>query len=158
MRPGTNSLACHIGCWLAAAGLAAAIPTVAAAQAPTKQLIMHDAPKAIAAIRFDDGQGQSGGLADFRGKIVLLNIWATWCVPCRKEMPALDRLQAALGSADFAVLPLSVDRGGIDVVRRFFADVGIKALAIYLDSSGKAMRGDARAGRDRPADDNRCRS
>jgi thiol-disulfide isomerase/thioredoxin len=136
----TSSLAQPIACWLAATGLVAALSTAVAAQAPTKQLIMHDAPQPIAAIRFDDGQGQSRSLADFRGKIVLLNVWATWCVPCRKEMPALDRLQTALESADFLVVPLSIDRGGIDVVRRFFVDVGIKALAIYLDSSGKAMR------------------
>jgi len=127
----------HIVFWATAAWLIAA---PAAAQEPFKTFIMHEAPKPIAAIRFEDGQGQSRSLADFRGKIVLLNIWATWCVPCRKEMPALDRLQTALGGADFEVVTLSIDRGGVDVVRKFFAEVGIQKLTIYLDPSSKAMR------------------
>jgi thiol-disulfide isomerase/thioredoxin len=126
---------------LAAAGLVAASWTAAAAQEQARKFIIHDAPKPIAALRFDDGQGQDRSLADFRGKIVLLNIWATWCVSCRKEMPALDRLQAALGGGgEFEVVPLSIDRGGVDVVRKFFAEVGIQKLATYLDGSGKAMR------------------
>src|SRR5262249_34528033 len=79
-------------------------------------------------------------LADFKGKVVLLNIWATWCGPCRKEMPALDRLQAALAGPDFEVVALSIDRGGMDAVRKFFADIGIRNLAMYLDSSGQALR------------------
>jgi len=79
-------------------------------------------------------------LADFKGKVVLLNIWATWCGPCRNEMPALDRLQAGLGGSDFEVVALSIDRGGMDAVRKFFADIGIGTLAMYLDSSGQALR------------------
>jgi thiol-disulfide isomerase/thioredoxin len=125
---------------LAAAGLVAASWTAAAAEEQARKFIIHDAPKPIAAIRFDDGQGQSRSLADFRVKVVLLNIWATWCVSCRKEMPALDRLQAALGGPDFEVATLSIDRGGMDAVRKFFAEVGINQLRMYLDSSGKAMR------------------
>ncbi len=95
--------------------------------------------KRSAAIQFEDADGRSRSLSDFRGKIVLLNIWATWCVPCRKEMPTLDRLQTALGGADFEVVALSIDRR-MDVVRKFFADVGIQKLAMYLDSSAKATR------------------
>ncbi len=136
----TKSLVQRVGL-LAAAGLVAASWTTAAAQEQARKFIMHDAPKPIAALRFDDGQGQDRSLADFRGKIVLLNIWATWCVSCRKEMPALDRLQAALGGGgEFEVVPLSIDRGGVDVVGKFFAEVGIQKLATYLDGSGKAMR------------------
>jgi thiol-disulfide isomerase/thioredoxin len=139
MATATSSMQC-VRSRLTAAALIAAAWTTAGAQEAAKKFIMHEAPKPVAAIRFDDGQGQSRSLADFHGKIVLLNVWATWCVPCRKEMPALDRLQTALGNADFEVAPLSIDRGGIDAVRKFFADVGIKTLAMYLDSSGKAMR------------------
>lgn len=130
----------HIRRWIVAAGLIAALPTIAAAQESAKKFIMHETPKSIPAIQFEDGQGRSLRLADFRGKIVLLNIWATWCVPCRKEMPTLDRLQAALGGADFEVVALSIDRGGMDVVRKFFAEVGIQKLAMYIDGSGKATR------------------
>lgn len=72
--------------------------------------------------------------------MVLLNIWATWCVPCRREMSSLDRLQAILGGADFEVVALSMDRAGIEIVRKFYAEVGIRNLAIYINSSGKAAR------------------
>lgn len=133
-------LTSRIGCWATAAWLTAILATSAAAQDSSKKFITHETPKPIAAIQFDDGQDQSRRLADFSGKVVLLNIWATWCVPCRKEMPTLDRLQVALGGADFEVVALSIDRGGVDVVRKFFSEVGIQKLAMYLDSSGEATR------------------
>ena len=123
-----------------AAGLLVAGATVAAAQQPPKNFILHEAPKPIASIAFEDGQGRSRSLTEFRGKVVLLNIWATWCGPCRREMPSLDRLQGLLGGADFDVIALSIDRSGIATVRKFYDDVGIRNLPIYLDSSGKASR------------------
>lgn len=135
-----NSVAHLLGSWLVAAGLIAAISTTAAAQESSKKVIMHETPKPIAAIRFDDGQGQARSLSDFRGKVVLLNVWATWCVPCRKEMPALDRLQATLGGPTFEIVALSIDRGEMDVVRKFFTEIGIRNLTIYLDTSGTASR------------------
>jgi thiol-disulfide isomerase/thioredoxin len=135
-----KSVTHRVGSWLVAAGLMAVIPTIAAAQESSKKFIMHEVPKPIAAIRFEDGQGQTRSLPDFRGKVVLLNIWATWCVPCRKEMPALDRLQATLGGPTFEIVALSIDRGGMDVVRKFFAEVGVRNLNMYLDTSGKASR------------------
>jgi len=125
---------------MAAAVVMLATSQFAAGQEPPKNFVMHDAPKPVAAIKFDDAQGQSRNLADFKGKVVLLNIWATWCGPCRNEMPALDRLQAGLGGSDFEVVALSIDRGGMDAVRKFFADIGIGTLAMYLDSSGQALR------------------
>lgn len=97
-------------------------------------------PRLLPAIDFIEGDGRAKALADFRGKVVLLNIWATWCVPCREEMPTLDRLQAELGGPDFQVVPLSIDRAGLDVVREFYDETGIKHLAMYVDSSGKASR------------------
>ncbi len=133
-------MAQRLGLWLAAAGLIAATWTTAAAQEPTTTFTLHEVPKPIAAIQFEDGQGQSRSLADFGGKVVLLNIWATWCVPCRKEMPALDRLQATLEGPGFEVVTLSIDRRGVDVLRKFFAEVGVQKLALSLDTSGKAMR------------------
>jgi thiol-disulfide isomerase/thioredoxin len=110
----------------------------AAAQAPTKKLMPLE-PKAIPAINFTDDEGHARSLADFKGRAVLLNIWATWCIPCRKEMPALDRLQASLGGSSFEVVPLSIDRGGRDVVAKFYTEVGIHNLAIYIDTSGQAF-------------------
>jgi thiol-disulfide isomerase/thioredoxin len=140
MTPTTKPMAQRLGTCLAAAGLIAAAWTTASGQETTRKFTMHETPKPIAAIHFEDGQGQSRSLADFRDKVVLLNIWATWCIPCRKEMPALDRLQATLGGPGFEVVTLSIDRGGMDVVRKFFVEVGIQNLAMYLDSSGKATR------------------
>ncbi len=113
----------------------------AGAQEASKTFAMHAAAKPVAAISFTDGNGQMRSLADFKNKVVVLNIWATWCVPCRREMPALDRLQVALGGPDFEVVPLSIDRGGKDVVGKFFAAVGIRKLTMYLDNSATAMRG-----------------
>ncbi len=95
-------------------------------------------PKPIPELRFVDGTGRAYSLADFRGKVVLLNIWATWCEPCRKEMPALDRLQAKLGSDRFQVLALSVDQEGASIARKFYDEVGIKALPLYVDPTAKA--------------------
>lgn len=89
---------------------------------------------------FEDSDGTSLSLADFHGKVILLNIWATWCPPCREEMPALDRLQAKLGGSDFQVLPLSIDRNGLDVVRPFFTEIGIENLKIYVDQPAAAMK------------------
>jgi thiol-disulfide isomerase/thioredoxin len=127
----------RIAFWAMAAWLVAG---PAAAQEPPKNFILLDQPKAVAAINFDDGQGRARSLADFKGKVVLLNIWATWCIPCRKEMPALDRLQASLGGPDFEVVPISIDRGGRDTVAKFYAETGIRNLAMYVDASGQAVR------------------
>lgn len=124
---------------LAAFWLVAAAPT-AGAQQPPKNFVLYATPKPVAAIAFADEKGNARSLADFRGKTVLLNIWATWCVPCRKEMPSLDRLQAALGGADFEVVPLSIDRAGLGIVRKFYAEVGLRNLAIYLDSTRTVTR------------------
>jgi thiol-disulfide isomerase/thioredoxin len=82
--------------------------------------------------------GRSLTLADFRGKVVLLNIWATWCAPCREEMPALDRLEAKLGGERFQVVALSVDLQGAPIARKFYGEVGIKALQLYIDPTAKA--------------------
>ncbi len=96
------------------------------------------APKPLPEIRFQDETGRALTLADFKGRVVLLNVWATWCTPCREEMPALDRLQAKLGGPGFEVVTLSIDREGIAAVKRFFSDVGVRALKLYNDPSGDA--------------------
>jgi thiol-disulfide isomerase/thioredoxin len=95
-------------------------------------------PKPMPELRFVDGSGRALTLGDFRGKVVLLNIWATWCAPCREEMPALDRLQAQLGGERFQVVALSVDLQGAPIARKFYSEVGIKALPLYIDPSAKA--------------------
>jgi len=111
---------------------------MSAAEAPSN-FAMHETPRPRPEIRFEDGEGNESTLADFRGRTVLLNVWATWCVPCREEMPTLDRLQAELGGPEFEVLALSIDRAGPDAVREFYSEIGIENLAFHIDPSAKAM-------------------
>jgi len=95
-------------------------------------------PKPVPALELEDARGAKRTLADFRGKVVLLNVWATWCEPCRQEMPALDRLQAELGGPGFQVVALSVDQQGADIAQRFFREIGVKSLEFYIDPSARA--------------------
>jgi len=92
----------------------------------------------VAELRFVDGAVRRLSLADFAGKAVLLNLWATWCASCRKEMPALDRLQARLGGPAFEVVALSIDRDGLEMIEPFYAELGLRSLGIYWDRSGMA--------------------
>ncbi|TIO10791.1 TlpA disulfide reductase family protein [Mesorhizobium sp.] len=111
----------------------------ASATEPPQGLAVHETPVPVPELSFEDGDGRPRSLADFSGKVVLLNIWATWCTPCRKEMPTLDRLQAKLGGPDFEVVALSVDRAGPEIVKKFFTEIGIEHLALNIDTSSKAM-------------------
>lgn len=101
---------------------------------------LHETSRPLPVLAFTDAEGRPRTLADFRGKMVLLNIWATWCGPCRREMPTLDRLQARLGGDRFEVIALSIDRAGIGVVRAFFDEIDIENLRIFIDESGRAAR------------------
>ena len=93
------------------------------------------APEKLSGLAFSGPDGQPLTLADFAGKVTLLNVWATWCAPCRQEMPALDRLQAALGGDDFSVVPVSIDTGGPERPTEFLKDVGVENLPLYTDRS-----------------------
>ena len=99
----------------------------------------HNTPLPMLSPPITDVRGRNLTLSDFRGRTVLLNIWATWCAPCRDEMPTLDRLQAKLGGSEFHVLALSIDRGGFDTVRAFYSDIGIQHLALYASDQLRAM-------------------
>lgn len=93
-------------------------------------------PRALPDLRFVDEAGRSHSLTDLRGHPLVLNIWATWCVPCRKEMPTLDHLQTILAGTDARVVPLSIDSKGPSVVIAFYREIGIKSLGVYVDSTG----------------------
>ena len=97
-------------------------------------------PRPVADTALIGADGKAHNLHGFRGKVVLLNFWATWCYPCRREMPALDRLQKTLGGADFEVVALSVDRDGAKAVRPFYEKMGLRNLKIYLDPKWRSQR------------------
>ena len=103
------------------------------------KLVVHDAPKPRVDARFSDAEGNAVSLADFAGKVVLQNFWATWCPPCRAEMPSIDRLAGRMAGDDFAVLAVATDRGGIERPAQFFAEIGVKHLALMHDPGGRMM-------------------
>ncbi len=96
-------------------------------------------PLRVPDLAFKDVKGRDVALADWRGRAVLLNLWATWCVPCRREMPALDALQALLGSADFQVVAVNIDTRDPQKPLAFLKDVGITHLAYFSDPSARAF-------------------
>ncbi|HEX2840604.1 TlpA disulfide reductase family protein [Hyphomicrobium sp.] len=105
--------------------------------------VFKSAPEPLADVNFVDGTGAAKTLKDFRGKMILLNLWATWCAPCREEMPSLDRLQAELGSEKFEVVALAVDRTGAEAAKKFLNETGVKSLKLYADPttrSGSALK------------------
>ncbi len=98
------------------------------------------APKPLPEIGFVDADGKALSLADYQGKVVLLNFWATWCAPCVKEMPSLDRLQAEMGKGRFAVVPLSLDGPSKPKVAPFYRDKNLVNLGIYFDAGRKVQQ------------------
>jgi thiol-disulfide isomerase/thioredoxin len=101
--------------------------------------VFRKTPEPIAEFKFEDGAGTVKTLADWKGKVVLLNLWATWCAPCRKEMPALDRLQRELGSNKFEVVALSLDRQGAGPSKKFLDDIKVTNLKLYVESTSKSF-------------------
>jgi thiol-disulfide isomerase/thioredoxin len=102
-------------------------------------LAVHDSPRDLPTVEFDGEDGEPLSLESFAGKIVVLNVWATWCPPCRQEMPTLDALQGQLGGDDLEVVALSVDQAGPEAVRAFFLEIGTDHLALYIDASMRTM-------------------
>jgi thiol-disulfide isomerase/thioredoxin len=121
-------------------------PAISASETPAKAETKSDSmaafvtkktPEALPDITFNDGAGNAIKLSSFKGKTVLLNLWATWCAPCREEMPSLDRLQQALGSDKFEVVALSLDRAGLEASKKFLDDVKANALKLYVDATAR---------------------
>lgn len=90
--------------------------------------------------RLSDMAGKEVTLSDFQGRVVLLNFWATWCAPCIREMPSLDRLQAELGDEGLFVMAVSGDRGGARQVEPFLERLALKHLRVFLDPKGSFSR------------------
>ncbi len=104
-----------------------------------KKLILHEAPVAVPEAVLLDAEDGKHSLADYRGKWVVLNFWATWCAPCRREMPSLERLQAAM--PDLAVVPVATGRNAVEGIRRFFEEAGVKTLPILRDPQSDLAHG-----------------
>jgi len=105
-----------------------------------REFSLIDPPRPTPEQSFEDAAGKEITLAAFRGKVVLVNFWATWCVPCVKEMPALDRLARRLAGQDFALVAISEDRGGVAVVEPFLKKLGTANIDIYIDARGTFAR------------------
>jgi thiol-disulfide isomerase/thioredoxin len=104
-------------------------------------------PQPLPDLAFDGPDGAKTSLAAFKGREVLLNLWATWCVPCRQEMPALDRLQGALTPNEAAVVAVNIDTARLDRPKAFLAEIGVKNLAFYADNSADVFQALKRAGK-----------
>ena len=96
---------------------------------------LHDTPQPVINVRFVTHDGTRADLESLRGKVLLVNVWATWCIPCREEMPTLGALQAALGGDKFEVVALSIDKAGPPVVQRFYDEIGVTQLKMYVDQT-----------------------
>jgi thiol-disulfide isomerase/thioredoxin len=96
-------------------------------------------PFSVANLAFKDAAGRAHTLADWRGRTVLLNLWATWCAPCRREMPALDTLQARLGGPNFEVVAVNIDTRDPEKPLAFLKEIGVSHLAYYSDDSAQVF-------------------
>ncbi len=103
-------------------------------------LTLATRPNILDAIAFDDGEGHKTTVGAFKGRTILLNLWATWCVPCRQEMPALDRLQGGLGSPAFAVVPVNIDTVRLEKPRAFLKEIDAHNLAFYADNTADILQ------------------
>jgi thiol-disulfide isomerase/thioredoxin len=142
--PGGKETAVAPACSGAAALVARLKPLV---RGEIAALTLAPRPKPLPELSFDTPEGTRASLANFGGRTVLLNLWATWCVPCRQEMPALDRLQGILGSKDFAVVAVNIDTARLDRPQAFLNEIGVKNLKLYTDSTAAAFQTLKQAGK-----------
>ena len=118
----------------------AASTPAAAPQPKGADFVWYDAPRDAPATVFKDATDADKTLADFKGKALVVNFWATWCAPCVKEMPTLDALQAQMGGDTFQVLTISQDREGAKVAQPFMEKNGWKNLGLYVEPQGRVQR------------------
>jgi thiol-disulfide isomerase/thioredoxin len=110
-------------------------------------LAVASRPKRLPELAFQNEPGARKTLADWRGRTVLFNLWATWCVPCRKEMPALDALQGKLGGANFEVVAVNIDTRDAEKPKAWLKEVGIARLGYFADPTAKVFQDLKEAGK-----------
>ena len=106
---------------------------------PANGLVPTDPPRPVPDFSFSYETLSAVKLSDFRGRVVLLNLWGPWCPPCRIEMPSLDRLQAALGGPRFEVVAVAIERRGRGPVHDFYDELGLRRLKVYVDTSKRSV-------------------
>lgn len=97
-------------------------------------------PLGLSELTFNGLDGNPVVMSEFKGRTVLLNLWATWCAPCRKEMPALDKLQAEMGGEAFEVVAVNLDRGGAEKPKAFLKEIGVSQLGFYNDPTNRLLK------------------
>jgi thiol-disulfide isomerase/thioredoxin len=118
--------------------LAGVTEAQAALAGDMRKLVFSEAPVDLPAVSIVDGGDQPHSLEAWKGKWVVLNFWATWCAPCRHEMPSLDRLQAAM--PDVAVLPVATGRNSVEAIRKFYGEADVQALPVLRDPKSELAR------------------
>ncbi len=130
-----------------AAAAKTAVQLAPLAKGQIAALNIHKSPRQAVDIVFQGPDGGAKKLSDFRGKTVLLNLWATWCVPCRGEMPALDRLQGQAGGDNFEVVAINIDTARLERRKAFLDSVGVSKLAFYADPKADVFQTLKQAGK-----------
>ena len=105
----------------------------------SKNVIIHEKPLIISKLKFKDSNLQDVDLINKRGKIMIINFWATWCVPCRKEMPSLEKLSVELPEID--IFAVNMEKPNNMKVDKFFKDIGVKDLKTYYDPELRLAKG-----------------
>lgn len=117
------------------------------ARGEVASLAVAKAPQPAVDLSFEGPDGKRLALSDFRGRAVLVNLWATWCLPCREEMPALDRLQAKLGGPDFEVVAINIDTARLERRHTFWKETGLRSLTFYADPKADVFQVLKRSGK-----------
>lgn len=136
---GTRPTGGNTGSVLCAEAAAAVARVAPMARGEVAALQVLETPRPAPALTFKGPDGADANLAALQGRLLLVNLWATWCAPCKAEMPSLDRLQADMGGADFAVIAINVDTRNLDQPPKWLAQNGIVALPYYADPGGRVL-------------------